>query len=136
MKFTIEIEAVSIQELEKILSGLVVKKEECPLQQTIFPPQVDAELKKRPGRKPKLVEMEQVAEIKVVAEETVEEPAITEAKQLTITEAMDALKKVNATKGMNAAREVLAEFSAARISEVKKTDYASFITACESKCRT
>ena len=53
--------------------------------------------------------------------------------KVTLDDVRAALSRVNEAKGMPVARAVLAQFGAARVSEVPMDKYADFILACEAE---
>ena len=81
---------------------------------------VEEKKEKKAPKKEKVVE--------VAVEAVVETPKVevTYVKK----DIADACQAVSEAKGLEAAREVLTSFGAKRISDVKESDYAAFISAC------
>lgn len=73
------------------------------------------------------------APIEEVAAPVVETLPIPEKLSATKEEAVAHLQQVNNQKGLKTAREVLAKFNCARISELKEEDFTNFVLECQAQ---
>lgn len=152
MQFTLTVNASSPQELQKLLALITAAettKYPPPLQPVAAPSLPSAPptepVKRGPGRPPKVEatpvkrDMEAAkAAVQVAAEAIKPEIAVpptpppVAAKPVNLKEqVMINLKNVNDTLGLPKAREILQSFNAQRISEIKESQYADFINACQ-----
>ncbi|WP_426271545.1 hypothetical protein ACN9MB_08965 [Dyella kyungheensis] len=159
--FTLTIQVSSIDEAERILAALkhtadpaaVAQAEDQvfagPSPSTIIEnpeknsPAIEQTPRKR-GRPPKaaqesaapVAESGSAAVAPALEEQPVSEPVVHSAQQtLSIDDARNALKEVQAKYGtadMAKPLELLGQFGANRVSEVKADDYVAFIAACKA----
>jgi hypothetical protein len=92
--------------------------------------EVETEVEEAPKKERKKTAKKEEVIVEVVKTEKFE--TVTKAKSdLTKQDIADACQKVSEAHGLEKARSILAQFEGARrISDIKESDYASFIAAC------